>query len=107
MKSIKLPSLNLSRTTGIVTVGIVTGAVLGTAALITYTLLSGKSTVATLAAKGALGLQGAGASSASSSSTLLGLLLPASVGAIGGGATSMGVARKQMHQKTQQFEKTD
>lgn len=104
MKSIKLPlsTLKLPNTLGFVAIGAVTGVVAGTAALITYGLLAGKSSAVALAAKNALALQNTSGTS-SSASTILSLLLPASVGVVGGGATGLGVARKQVKQASEKF----
>lgn len=103
MKSIKLPAMNLPNTLGIVAVGATTGVVAGTAALITYGLLASKGSAVSLAAKNALALQGA-SSGSSSAPSLLSLLLPASVGILGGGATGLGVARKQVRNASKKFD---
>lgn len=103
MKSIKLPTMNLPNTLGIVAVGATTGVVAGTAALITYGLLASKGGAVSLAAKNALALQGT-SSGSSSASSLLGLLLPASVGIVGGGAAGLGVARRQVRNASEKLD---
>ena len=130
MKALQLPSVTLMGTSGIVIVGAVTGAVAGTAALITYGLLTSKGGSALLAGK----MLGSSAASTTGTSTTaatlagtatgttattagttaatglsqpkwLQLLMPAAAGAAGGGGSSIGIARKlqqQMQEKIQQ-----
>ena len=127
MKALQLPSVTLMGTSGIVIVGAVTGAVAGTAALITYGLLTSKGGSALLAGKMLGGSAASTTSSGTTAATLAGtatgttagttaatglsqpkwlqLLMPAAAGAAGGGGSSIGIARKlqqQMQEKIQQ-----
>ncbi|CAA6828312.1 MAG: Unknown protein [uncultured Thiotrichaceae bacterium] len=95
MKSIPLSSMNLYSTLGMVTIGAATGAIVGSTAFVAYTVLTGKSAAAALTAKSALSMQGTTLTPVSSGSRLLGLLLPASIGALGGGLGGLSLARKK------------
>jgi predicted flap endonuclease-1-like 5' DNA nuclease len=95
-------------------VGATTGAVAGIAALVTYGLLASKGLTAVLAAKTVGGLKASGAGVASGASAAgsagtsasgfnwLKVLMPTSAGAVGGGASGLGIARKAIHDKLEQ-----
>lgn len=100
MTTIKQSSLRLLSISGVVTIGAVTGALVGGVTFMAYTALLGKGTGTALAAKSALGLSG----NTTSSSSLIGLLFTSTGGALGGGATSLGVVRKQVNDATQTLE---
>jgi len=102
MTTIKRSSLRLLGTVGVVGIGAITGALVGGATFMAYTVLLGKGAGAgtALAAKGALGLS----ANTTSSSSLIGLLFTSTGGALGGGATSLGVVRKQVSDITKKIE---
>lgn len=79
---------DLSSTAGVLAIGAATGAVAGVAALATYGLLASKLGALMISSKTAVGLQ-----AVRTGSGWLHLLLPASAGIAGGGASGVGVAR--------------
>lgn len=103
MKAINLPSPNLNNTATIVAVGAASGALAGLAGLAAYGLLAGKGSAAAWAMT-----QNAVNSAGRSGLGWLGLLITGSAGALGGGVSGLGVARKTVDQQVekagQQFE---
>ena len=96
MKSINLPSPSLNNTAGIVAIGAASGALAGFVGLAAYGMLVGKGAVAVWAAKTAAGTVGG------SGVGWLQLLIPTSAGALGGGASGVGVAKKVVNQQVQE-----